>query len=369
MSRAPRSRTGNGEDPGTDRDATRSELEAYAAALLEAAGMPAGYAERAACCLVTADLWGVASHGVLRLPYYLRRMRTGALDPRATPRVVGDTGPLLTLDGGAGLGHPQLWSAAESVRDRARRYGVAAAALGNSGHCGALGLYVAPLVEAGVAGLVFSHGPAVMPPWGGTSPVLSTSPVAVGVPAGGDGSGGGDPLIIDLATSAVARGRIAQHARDGVPLQEGWAFAADGEATTDAAAALHGMLAPLGGAKGSALALAVEALTAALVGPTLSKDLADMFQPADAGRPQRVAHLLVALDADRCSVDGDWAARMATLAEGVRGAGGRLPGERRVPPDQLPGGAPVPVAPDTLAELGHWADELGVPRVGPVGPS
>lgn len=344
--------------PETGGVPTRGELETWAAGLLAAAGMPAAHAERTAQCLVTADLWGVTSHGLMRLPFYLRRMRTGAVDPRAELRVVGDTGPLLTLDGRAGLGHWQLWSAAEAACERARRYGVAAVALGNSGHCGALGLYVLPLVQAGMAGIVLSHGPAVMPPWGGTSAVLSTSPVAVGVPVGD--AVAADPLIVDLATSAVARGKIAQHAQNGTPLQPGWAFAADGSPTTDPAAALRGMLAPLGGAKGYALALAVEALTAGLIGPALSKDLADMFDPEDADRPQRIAHLLVALDPDRCSVDTTSAERTGALADAVREAGGRLPGERRTPPDRLPAEAPLAVSAATVAELRRWAEDLGV---------
>lgn len=346
----------------TDPAPTKEQVERYAAALLSAAGMPAAAADRTAWCLVAAELWGVASHGLLRLPFYLGRMRAGGLDPRARLRTVHDTGPLVTLDGGAGLGHWQLWWAAGTARDRARRYGVAAVALGNSGHCGALGLYVLPLVEAGLVGLVFSHGPAVMPPWGGTATVLSTSPLAVGAPVAGD-EGYREPLVVDLATSAVARGKIAHRANTGIPLEPGWAFAADGYPTLDAEEALRGMLAPLGGAKGYALALAVEALTAALIGPSLSRNVADMFDPADRERPQRIAHLLVALDARQCSADGSGTGRMGLLADAVLEAGGRLPGERRVSPDRLPGGARVPVTLDTLAELGHWADELGVPRL------
>lgn len=346
------------------KEPTKEEATRYAAALLMAAGMPDAAASRTAWCLVAADLWGVASHGLMRLPFYLHRMHCGGLDPRARLRTVRDTGPLVTVDGGAGLGHWQLWWAAETARDRARRYGVAAVALGNSGHCGALGLYVLPLVEAGVAGMVLSHGPAVMPPWGGVSPVLSTSPVAVGVPLAAAGSDDGDPLIVDLATSAVARGTIAHRAQADVPLEPGWAFGPEGAPTTDAREALRGMLAPLGGAKGYALAVAVEALTAALIGPCLSHEVADMFDPEDEQLPQRIAHLLVAFDARRLAVDGDGIGRMGDLADAVRDAGGRLPGERRPSLNRLPPGTRLTVSANTLFELGDWSDELGVPRLG-----
>jgi (2R)-3-sulfolactate dehydrogenase (NADP+) len=329
--------------------------------LLAATGVPEAAAAQTAQALVLADVWGVGSHGLLRLPFYLQRLTEGGCNPAARLRPVTDTGPLVTYDGEDGLGHWQVWRAAEAAAGRCAASGVAVAAVGRSSHCGALGVYTLPLLAAGYVALVFSNGPAVMPPWGGSAPVLSTSPIAAGVPCRPR------PAIVDLATSAVARGKIAGRAQRGEPLPEGWAFTAGGEPTTDAAAALRGMLAPLGGAKGYALAFVVEALTGGLVGPALSTDVADMLAADDAARPQRISHLVVALDPARLDIGAGQPgppgeqARLGALAASVAAAGGRLPGSRRVLPGELDEQAALTVGERVLAELGDWAQRLKVP--------
>lgn len=330
---------------------------ALAAELLAASGVEPLAAEQTAQALVLADVWGVHSHGLMRLPFYLQRLADGGCNATATLRTVTDTGPLMVFDGEDGLGHWQLWRAAEVARDRCASSGVAVTAVGRSSHCGALGVYTLPLLQAGLVALVFSHGPAVMPPWGGTAPVLSTSPLAAGIPCRPR------PAIVDLATSAVARGRIKTAAQRGEPLQQGWAFTAAGEPTTDATAALAGMLAPLGGAKGFALAFLVEALTAGLVGPALSTGVPDMFAPDDSAKPQRIAHLVVALDPARLDVGGSGSGeRLDRLATEVSAAGGRLPGSRRSLPHEVGDADPLSSPPQTWQELSAWAQRLSVPQ-------
>lgn len=333
---------------------TVGAARASASSLLAAAGVPGSRAERTATILVCAEVWGLRSHGLLRLPHYLNRLISGGCRPDAELAPVTDTGPLLSLDGQDGLGHWQAWAAAERARDRCREYGVAAVTVGRSSHCGALGTYVLPLASAGLVGLAFSNGPAVMPPWDGHSPVVSTSPIAAGFPTGEA------PAVVDLATSAVARGRIAAKAAAGESLPPGWAFDADGSPTLDSAAALRGMLAPLGGAKGFALAFAVEALTGGAVGPALSTGVADMLDPADAARPQRISHTIIAFDPARTSVEGDPAERYAALVAGVREAGGRVPGQGRTAPDEIAAGEPVTVPESVVEQLADWAGRLGL---------
>ena len=327
--------------------------------LLGAAGVEAAAAARTAQALVLADVWGVHSHGLLRLPFYLERLTAGGCNPAARLAPVSDTGPLVTFDGEDGLGHWQAWRAAEVARDRCANFGVAVVAVGRSSHCGALGVYTLPLVEAGLVGLVFSNGPAVMPPWGGSVPVVSTSPIAAGIPCAPH------PAIVDLATSAVARGRIQAHAQRGEPLGEGWAFTASGEPTTDPEAALGGMLAPLGGPKGFALAFLVEALTGGLVGPALSTAVSDMFASADAARPQRIAHLVLALAPALLDVGEGGPAgggtRLDRLAAQVSAAGGRVPGARRVLPGEMDKQAPLTLPEKVLDDIGGWAARLSVP--------
>ena len=312
---------------------TVAAARTLASDLLTGAGVPVAAAARTAAALVLADVWGIGSHGLMRLPYYLERLRAGGCNPSASLRLVTDTGPLACYDGEDGLGHWQVWQAATEASSRCLVSGVAVVAVGRSSHCGALGVYTLPMVAAGMVGLVFSNGPAVMPPWGGTAPVVSTSPIAAGIPCRPH------PAIVDLATSAVARGRIQAHAQRGEPLPSGWAFDAAGSPTTDPAEAIAGMLAPLGGAKGFALAFLVEALTGGLVGPALSTEVSDMFTPSDAARPQRISHLVVALDPARLDVSGKAGGRLDQLAAAVVAAGGRVPGAAR------------PLEPDDSAEL------------------
>jgi len=192
----------------------------------------------------------------------------------------------------------------------------------------------------------------VMPPWEGSQPVLSTSPLAAGVPCRPR------PVIVDLATSAVARGRIAERARRKEPLPPGWALDSDGVPTTDAQAALAGMLAPLGGAKGFAIALLVEALTGGLVGPALSTGVADMFDADAAGTPQRIAHLVLAIDPGRFDVDRGARHRLDELAARVVAAGGRLPGAGRRRPEEIALDEPLVIAGQTAAELDAWERRL-----------
>jgi (2R)-3-sulfolactate dehydrogenase (NADP+) len=341
--------------PADAAAATVGGARRLAAGLLEAAGLAPGRAETSALCIVLADAWGVGTHGLLRLPYYLRRMLAGGYPPDAELATLTDTGPVLALDGGGGLGHWQLWHAAQEAARRCGRYGIAAVSVANSGHCGALGVYTVPGLEAGMLTLVFSHGPAVMPAWGSSDPLLSTSPLAAGVPARPR------PVIVDMATTTVARGKIAALARRGEAVPPGWALDASGRPTTDAAEALAGLLSPLGGAKGFALALVVEALAACLAGPKPSPEVADMFAADAAARPQGLGHLLVTFDPGRFGRrPGEAQARLDQLAAAVAAHGGRLPGAGRRLPADLDPATPLDVAEDTRRELAALARELGV---------
>ncbi|MCP9968129.1 Ldh family oxidoreductase [Actinomadura madurae] len=300
--------------------------------LLAGAGLAEERAETTARAITLADAWGIGSHGLFRLPYYLDRMAAGGHPPDAELKTRADTGPLVFLEGGGGLGHWQVAAAAETAVERSGRYGVAAVAVGDSGHCGALGVYALEIARAGRLGLVFSNGPAALPPWGGDRALLSTSPIAAGIPLSPR------PAVVDLALSTVARGKVGAKAKAGETLPEGWALDRAGRPTTDPREALAGMLAPLGGAKGYALAFMVEALTGGLVGPHLSRDVADPFAAGDRGRPQRIAHLVLALDPSLGDPEDGGAAardRLADLADQVAAAGGRVPGTGRSAPGEL----------------------------------
>jgi (2R)-3-sulfolactate dehydrogenase (NADP+) len=230
--------------------------------------------------------------------------------------------------------------------------GIAAVGVGRSNHCGALGIYVWPMINRGLVGIAFSTGPAVMPPWGGNQSLLSTSPIAAGIPTN-------PPTVVDLATSAVARGKIQAKAQAGAELEPGWAFTKDGAPTTDAKEALAGMLAPLGGVKGYAIAVLVESLTGMLIGPTLAKNIPDMFAASQDAMPQQISHFVIAIDASKLSVDGN-NHRTSEFVQEVNSAGGRLPGANRVNPEKLNDGDEITITDQVSEQLKTWSTKLGI---------
>lgn len=312
--------------------------------LLQEAGVPAEQAAITARCIVASDRWGIGSHGLMRLPFYLSRLKAGGINPTAQLKTVTDLPSLVVFDGDDGLGHWQLQKAAEIASERALVNGVAAVGVGRSNHCGALGIYVWPMINRGLVGIAFSTGPAVMPPWGGDKALLSTSPIAAGIPTN-------PPTVVDLATSAVARGKIQAKAQAGAELEPGWAFTKDGAPTTDAKEALAGMLAPLGGVKGYAVAVLVESLTGMLIGPALAKNIPDMFAASQDASPQQISHFIIAIDAAKLSVDGN-NGRPAEFASEVNSAGGRLPGSNRVNPEKLNLDDEVTITDQVFEQLG-----------------
>jgi (2R)-3-sulfolactate dehydrogenase (NADP+) len=339
--------TDSRQDPPATIDARR--LVIATEELLAQSGMTRSNARVSARAIVLADTWGTPSHGVLRMPSYLRRLQAGGVNSQARLRRIRRSPSVSAFDGEAGLGHWQVWRGVEVAARLATRNGAGVVAIGNSSHCGALGVYAACLRRTGAAGIVLSNGPAAMPAWGGTTTLVSTSPIAGTVPSDGDGP------VVDLALSTVTRGEIARLARSGGSLPQGVAFDAHGEATTDPGEALNGMIAPIGGPKGFALAYLLEALTGGLVGPALSSEVVDPFDVARAGEAQRVAHLVIAIRPDAIDTDGLGAGRLRRLAKSVEASGGRVPGAGR---GLRPSGR-VPLAADLTAELLEWAGRLG----------
>jgi (2R)-3-sulfolactate dehydrogenase (NADP+) len=322
-----------------------------AASLFAAQGMNEQRARISAQAIVASDVWGIGSHGLMRLSFYLERMAAGGINAKADLTSTVDLPSMVMFDGDNGLGHWQVRAAADTATERARSQGIAAVGVARSNHCGALGLYVWPMISEGMIGIAFSNGPAVMPPWGGSAPVLSTSPIAAGLPTS-------PSTVIDLATSAVARGKIAARAQAGQPLEDGWAFDAAGAPTTDAKAALAGMLAPLGGVKGYAIALLVESLTGGLVGPSLSTSVPDMFDSAVAEQSQQISHLVLAINV--AALGNDAESRLALMAAEVERTGGRLPGSRRPDPESISDDTEFTIADNVHEQLRSWGERHAI---------
>ena len=326
----------------------------HATSMLVAAGVPAKSAEKTARAIVTSDVWGNPSHGLMRLPFYLQRITMGGINAEATLKVISERGAITSFDGEDGLGHWQVWDAAELGVIKAKEYGISLVSVKNSSHCGALGVYLYPALDAGQIAMIFTNGPAVMPAVGGNAPLLSTSPIASGIPSN-------PPMIIDLSTSAVARGKIASAAKAGGSIPEGWAVNAQGQPITDAKEALMGMLAPLGGAKGFALGLMVESLSAGLSGGNLSRAVPDMFNADDDTKPQGISHTVITIDPNDIG-DASSYEDFNRLASSITETGGRIPGSKRVHPDKL-GTGEITIADPVIADLNAWSSKLGLSNI------
>ena len=309
-------------------------LQRFAARALAALDVPGPGAALVAESLVEAELAGQRTHGLLRLPFLLDRLSAGLINPRPAFRMLGERAAAAVLDADNGLGPLAGVRAVELAAERARAAGVGIVAVRRSNHLGSLGFYLRRATALGVVGLAFTNTPPAMPPPGGRRPYLGTNPIAAGFPTSGD------PVIVDMATSQVARGHILEAARLGEPIPEGWAVDAGGEPTTDPHAAISGSLLPLGGTKGFALALLVEVLSGVLSGAAVGPEVVGTFTPAD--RESNVGHCFLAIDPE--ALAPGFAVRMDRLAADLRALGGRAPGDRRLAERarRLAGGVEVP---------------------------
>jgi L-2-hydroxycarboxylate dehydrogenase (NAD+) len=229
---------------------------------------PAAHAKQQVDLLLEADLRGVASHGMLRLPRILRRIASGATDPEAVGDHEWRKECYLAVDGSRGLGPVVANAAIDALAGRVSRTGVAMAAIRNSNHIGMLGYYAERAASQGFSMIALSTSEALVHPWGGRRAMIGTNPIAIGQPVGG-----GEIFMMDVATSVVSMGEIHDHANRDAPIPEGWALDAEGRSTTDAAAAKLGAIAPMGGAKGYALGLGFELLVTALAGAAIGRDV------------------------------------------------------------------------------------------------
>lgn len=336
------------------------EARAFVKKAFLAAGTPEAKAAVMADTLLFASLRGVDSHGINRTKVYLKRIETGVVDKDAEPRVVRESASAALLDGCNTIGQYTAIKAAELVCAKAEQTGVAFVGVVNSNHFGAAGYYARMIAERGMIAVCGSNAPKAMVLWGAAEPFLGTNPMAYAVPAGKY-----DPVILDMATSVVAKGKIRRALDSGTSIPAGWAVGPDGKITTDPAKAYEGYVLPFGGAKGSAIALLVEILSAVITGAAVGPEVGSLY--GDYDRPQRLGHFFIAVDPAHVLGREAFAARMERLVETVKtmkpSEGGSevfLPGEieRRTEKQRLAEGIPVP--PDVEKSLGEVAARYGL---------
>lgn len=229
--------------------------------ILEKAGVPADQAAIIADAIVEGDLRGVQSHGVLRLSAYVHRVRTDTMTAATEVQVIGERGACALMDARHGFGQIAGVRAMSEAIARARQYGVGFVGVRNAGHFGVAAYYAMLALPHKMIGMVSANAAPSMAAWGGASPLLGTNPICIAIPTGGDVD-----IVLDMASSVVARGKIRLAASRGEPIPLGWALDERGLPTDDPAAAMRGTLVPIGGPKGYGLALVVDILSGVLTG-------------------------------------------------------------------------------------------------------
>lgn len=298
-----------------------AEAERLAVGALAANATSEANACVTAQALVAAEADGQAGHGLARVPSYAEQARLGKVDGFAVPKMNG-TGASRRIDAHTGFAYPAIEMALAALVPLAGEFGVASAGIFASHHCGQVGRHVERLAERGLVALAYANTPKAMAFHGGARARMGTSPLAFAAPIPDR-----PPLVIDMALSVVARGRIVSAKTNGEPIPESWAVDSDGQPTTDPARALAGALLPIGGAKGSALALMVEILCGALAGANFGWEASSFLEAT--GGPPRMGQFLIALDPGHFAGE-NFARRMGEVAAAVAADGARLPGDRRL---------------------------------------
>jgi len=340
------------------------ELFRFTRQVFVACGMSGEHAATLAENLAQGELHGLGSHGVSRLlPVYVRRLRQGGMNPRPCMRVVHRRGTTGLVDGDDGPGAVVGQFAMDLVLEMAREHGSGWVAARNSSHYGAAFIYARRALPEGMIGFATTAAIPMVLPYGGREPALGTNPICVAVPGGERGD-----IILDMATSVVARGKVQLAVLEHKDIPEGWAVDRAGNATTSAVEGANGYLLPLGGYKGYGLAIIAEVLSSVLSGAAVAGQIGAMFSNADA--PQRMGHFFGALDVTGFMPLDEFRGRVDDLIaylkstprqEGVEEI--LVPGEpeaRKAAEYRVAG---IPLAEDVVAAIGVVAEELGVEPV------
>ncbi len=344
---------------------SHERLAAFAARALEAVGVPKEDARAGAALIVEPDLNGADGHGIFRLPQYVRRIQAGGINTRPDIRIVREKAAMALVDGDNALGHLVVARAAEAAIEKAREHGVGWAGVRNGNHAGAASTYARIPLERGMIGIYLAVGSANhLPPWGGVDMLLSTNPLAVAVPALEE-----PPIVLDMATTVAAYGKVKTALQRGEMMPEGWMVDREGKPLTDPKRASEGFLLPIGGYKGYGLALIIGLLAGTLNGAAMGRDVIDFN--ADDITPTNTGQAVLAISLEAFGEPDDFRRRVDEVIRTMRGSARmpgvdriRLPGEmshakRR---DRLDHGVPIPAP--LLAALQALAERLEIGEPG-----
>ncbi|MBC8022224.1 MAG: Ldh family oxidoreductase [Burkholderiales bacterium] len=336
-------------------------LRYFIASAFESVGMPAADARTVAGLMAEADLQGSDGHGVIRLPQYVKRIRAGGVNLTPEITVIRERAGMALIHGDNAMGHLVMKRAAEVAIAKARDAGVAWVGAQWSNHAGPASLYARMPLAHDMIGLYFAVGNANhLPPWGGVDLLLSTNPIAAAIPAGEEG-----PIVLDMATTVTAYGKVKAKAARGELMPEGWMIDRDGRPLTDPKRANEGFLLPIGGYKGYGLALVVGLLAGTLNSAAMGKDVVDFN--ADAQSPTNTGQAIMVIDPSAFGELAEFKKSVDVLIRDLRGSA-RMPGVDRI---RVPGERSqeivaeqrrigIAIAPSLMQTLDRLADELEI---------
>jgi LDH2 family malate/lactate/ureidoglycolate dehydrogenase len=344
----------------TDTPRIRADhLLEFATAIYVKAGMPVEDAHLAADTLVQADLWGHQSHGVMRLPWYVARLKSGVAKPVATPEYVVDMGAVGVIDGHDGMGQVLTAQAAKDVIRRAKLHGIGAVALRNSNHFGTAMYYTLMAPPEGCIMFMSTNASPAMAPWGGREKLVGNNPWSWAAPAGRYA-----PMVLDIANTGVARGKIYLARQKGVPIPPDWAINAEGEPTTDPVEALSGIIQPMAGHKGYAISVIMDVLSGVLTASEFGPGVAGPYQP---DKRSGAGHLLIALNVEVFQPLAAFNARIEAMIAGLKGVKRAkgieevfYPGEIEARNDLRNRAEGLQLPADTLTDLANLAGDMRV---------
>ncbi|MBL6928200.1 MAG: Ldh family oxidoreductase [Rhodospirillales bacterium] len=324
-----------------------------------ALGLPDDDAKLVADGLVEADLRGLSSHGVSRIPTYCERLRRGLVNPTPNITIQRVTPVAASVDGDGGMGFPVAHKAMAEAIEMARSFGLGLAAVKHSTHYGMAALYVLQAIEADMISLVFTNSSPALPVWGGKSKFLGAAPLAAGAPGGKHG-----PYVLDMAMTVIARGKIRLAAQRGDPIAQGLALDSDGKPTTDAMKAFEGICLPFGGHKGAALSMLMDVLSGVFTGAAFAGDVVNPH--LDFSGPQNAGHFLIAIRPDLFMSMDEYRNRMDTMVERIKACPRAegfdeilIPGEPEARERERRARAGIPLTDDIVEALTAEAATLG----------
>jgi LDH2 family malate/lactate/ureidoglycolate dehydrogenase len=328
---------------------------------MTAVGLPPPDAAKVAELMVEADLVGADAHGVFRLPQYVRRIRGGGINPKPHITIEKTAPATAMVDGDNGMGHLVMARAAETAIELAKETGVAWVGARRSNHAGAAGVYAAmPLAQDMVGIYAVVANANHMPVWGSSENLLGTNPVAFAVPAGEEA-----PVVLDIATTVVSYGTVKANKLQGRDMPAGWMIDKQGQPLTDSAKSAEGLLLPIGGHKGSGLALVLGLLAGTLNGAAFGRDVVDFNYDDETACD--TGHFIIALDVNRFLPIAAFKAAIDRHLRDLKSSAKlpgvdaiRLPGEQCQARRAARARGGVPVYPEVVAQLNALADELKV---------